>query len=819
MAYKKYIKVGGKKYGPYYYESYRDKETGKVKKRYVSEGSSVEKDVGAKKFLSGKFFQYLFALIFLGVLIFFAFSFTGMIFFDKDYDSSMTGSFEFFLKEGELLPENAVVILSKNGEKNEFFISDLFSINAEGDYFIEGFNLSGNGRGVGFSTKTYPNVSFKFRIIDVNESFIDDGNESGIGVIIGDDLDDEGGAIDEGFVDGDNASKEGLSDENNDTNEAVDDDVFDEVDEDTSSEINESDRLGEEGGDDANNDSIDNVFDDGGGDESIEDSVDDGLIGGDFTESVTENSDSLGISLMTGMSIRKTSDGVIDGVIIGEDDFLYEIGQGKGVEIIEGSVLADGEIIEDSYISFSVVNGEAIFLSRYYLDRGFGEGALGDEVYSFKINFSDLGISARDEDVNIKLVYDEIVLLDKNISFDFSELEIIKNMLDLHLGYNTDLSINLDEYFSGAVYYEVNNLSSINLEVSENKLHIGTKNDSARSLVRVKAFSDEAFLEQFFIVFTGAQSETIQHGAIINRPVKWTKIIDVNASDFIEIPLDAFNVSVKTGEDARVAEREAREKKGDLRSEFDTNEKKIIISGNAVLRDNKKRGFLSRLFLTGRVVEGNEIEIIKEEDRKIINISDIADGESDVVVEYETPAPLSREEEYRFGKKVIVYSEKEYNYTDILAYSLLENVIGYENKELIRVYHFNEGRRSAVDFEAFDLDEDGMIDYIEWVVPHLSEQVYEIIYITKAEHLDENRSFIEDVFEEVGELDGMYKLIPDGDFLRVTFEQNLTNKKDITIYARAGCNESILINGVEVPCDVYFKKLRLEEMRQEEEYE
>ena len=35
MAYKRYIKRGGKVFGPYYYESYR--ENGIVKKRYVKE--------------------------------------------------------------------------------------------------------------------------------------------------------------------------------------------------------------------------------------------------------------------------------------------------------------------------------------------------------------------------------------------------------------------------------------------------------------------------------------------------------------------------------------------------------------------------------------------------------------------------------------------------------------------------------------------------------------------------------------------------------------------------------------------------------------
>jgi hypothetical protein len=34
MAYQKYITINGKKYGPYYYQSYRDKN-GVVRKRYV----------------------------------------------------------------------------------------------------------------------------------------------------------------------------------------------------------------------------------------------------------------------------------------------------------------------------------------------------------------------------------------------------------------------------------------------------------------------------------------------------------------------------------------------------------------------------------------------------------------------------------------------------------------------------------------------------------------------------------------------------------------------------------------------------------------
>jgi hypothetical protein len=96
-----------------------------------------------------------------------------------------------------------------------------------------------------------------------------------------------------------------------------------------------------------------------------------------------------------------------------------------------------------------------------------------------------------------------------------------------------------------------------------------------------------------------------------------------------------------------------------------------------------------------------------------------------------------------------------------------------------------------VPFDAYDLDGNGKIDYIEWVTPHLSNQTFEIILITKAEHLDENRTLIEDVYEQVKERDGNWTSeIPAGHYIRVTFEQNLTSDKDITLYARSNYSDA-----------------------------
>src|SRR3989344_6087055 len=59
-----------------------------------------------------------------------------------------------------------------------------------------------------------------------------------------------------------------------------------------------------------------------------------------------------------------------------------------------------------------------------------------------------------------------------------------------------------------------------------------------------------------------------------------------------------------------------------------------------------------------------------------------------------------------------------------------------------------------------------------------------IIEITKAEHLDENRSFIRDIYDYVKAKDDNWTTIPQSQFVRVTFQKNLTKSNDITIYAR-----------------------------------
>ena len=83
-----------------------------------------------------------------------------------------------------------------------------------------------------------------------------------------------------------------------------------------------------------------------------------------------------------------------------------------------------------------------------------------------------------------------------------------------------------------------------------------------------------------------------------------------------------------------------------------------------------------------------------------------------------------------------------------------------------------------------DTNGNGFIDKIEWIIPHLSNQTFEIV-ITKAEHLNENREFLADMYDEVYKKDGIWsEPIYHHEYVRVTFEDNLTKYNDITLYVR-----------------------------------
>ncbi|MFA5856930.1 MAG: DNRLRE domain-containing protein [Candidatus Pacearchaeota archaeon] len=180
------------------------------------------------------------------------------------------------------------------------------------------------------------------------------------------------------------------------------------------------------------------------------------------------------------------------------------------------------------------------------------------------------------------------------------------------------------------------------------------------------------------------------------------------------------------------------------------------------------------------------LNLFSRKKSKSITVESIQ-GEIELVYFTEGPKKIEKSLS-KSGKEVIISSQDDVKYENVTAYTEIERKI--KNKGDIRIFWKEEGR--YLDFETHDNNNDGFIDVIEWIVPHLSEQTFDIIYIIKAEHLNLTKDLIEEVYSYVKEKDGIYKTIPESNFLRVTFERNLSSINDITIYAKNNNSNPII---------------------------
>jgi len=793
MVYKKYVYKRGRKHGPYYYHSYRDGDS--VKKIYIGgkkEYKKYMKKNKKKSFVGGGttsksilpklkivllVIPILILLIIAGFFIYQT-SITGKVSLNIQ-DSyvageNITGSLRLNLKYGELLPINSKLVVEQNGVIDEIFLSELILSNIDGSFYVEGVEISGEGEGYGFiGEKTiYPEVFFKLQIYDVGEE------------------------------------PEGEIEEPEEETEEEPGEEIEEIEEETE-ELEIEEETEEEP------------------EEELEEEPE------EETEEEPEEEPEESESLITG-EVVKEDKGDIDGICSKDNDFVYELEEGKTAEIKKNSVKieeVDGKDkvkkkkIGDDAVELEISDNQVIVSTDYsVVEQGFGSDFLQDEGSYVDIDLEQLGIEAQEGVLTISLVYDGVELAEVS-----EEISVIGEEIP-------------------------ENVTEVNVTIPEtNVTNVTIANET--------------------VVNISALITTNQYKAVINRPVKWIKTIkgkDLSEIDplILELPKGAENITIKTGEEVQEALNEIDEYEQVIdetdRQSFITGQ----VTGDVSLEIRGSKGIITRfwewitgLTITGNVIYEEEVEgdIVETDESKIIDLTDIANQtqENEIGVEYYTDAPVSNEVDISNGKRIIVSASSELGYTEILAYSLLDNSVSMDDIDKMRVYWDEKEVQEIIDkpnnsleninnvtdntselseqsniddeiiasqdvqivkqqvnFTAYDLDGDGFVDYIEWIVPYLSEQVYEIIYITKAEHLDETRNFISDIYEDVREQDDNWsEEIPAGHYVRVTFERPLDKTKDITIYARRSSNGSVIINGTEVAYDVYEKKKRIDEIR------
>ena len=102
------------------------------------------------------------------------------------------------------------------------------------------------------------------------------------------------------------------------------------------------------------------------------------------------------------------------------------------------------------------------------------------------------------------------------------------------------------------------------------------------------------------------------------------------------------------------------------------------------------------------------------------------------------------EKEIDKNKKEVIIKSSEHLESPLTVYT---NIKETKNKEEIEVYWVN--KKTPVKIEQYlDTNDNGLIDRIAWIVPHLSEQIFEVII---SETLHEESNTLEIVFAEVTE--------------------------------------------------------------------
>ncbi len=143
-------------------------------------------------------------------------------------------------------------------------------------------------------------------------------------------------------------------------------------------------------------------------------------------------------------------------------------------------------------------------------------------------------------------------------------------------------------------------------------------------------------------------------------------------------------------------------------------------------------------------------------------------------------------EDVKYANTIVVYIERDFRIASSVS-SETENLSIASQSSVANANNLNEqtimgGSSDTGDIDFEDIDGDGKVslgDVIE-LDPTLI-----IIPITDAEHLNNKREFISNVYESVRVKDNTWsEEIKNKEYLRIIFEKNLTKENDITIYAR-----------------------------------
>ena len=471
---------------------------------------------------------------------------------------------------------------------------------------------------------------------------------------------------------------------------------------------------------------------------------------------------------------------------------------------ISGSIYGDGEV--------KVYLGDLLVFDSSYLEKSENNpGITGGVITGFVTLGDNSATNETGEQINNTLNNsEEITSLEENKTFSNETASAeINNSSSEEINFtevpeNEGVGLSQQEPLSSEenvskqarefsnICEETCDLSSFNLSRKSYEIKVETSNANLKIDRIVYTFSQAEEIanitEENLTSMSQANiiaEETVQQQAVLGQPVKWTKTVKLDKEGIVKvkIPDEAKNINV---------------------SKVENNEKTYagLITGNVISEDS---GFFSGL----SPITGNVIKATKKPKELELEISENA---TEYEIEYETPAPYAIETEKPKGKEVKIIGSKNIHYENVLAFTNLSENLQIKNPSSVKI-KWVENNTFIIPETIVDKDSNGIYDYVEWLAPSLSNQTFEIIVITKAEHLDSNREFISDIYDYVNETDNVTYTIPENEYARAYFITNLTSENviDVIVYNSNGAtievyekDSNVMVGKIDITEDGFY---------------
>src|SRR3989338_7054365 len=371
------------------------------------------------------------------------------------------------------------------------------------------------------------------------------------------------------------------------------------------------------------------------------------------------------------------------------------------------------------------------------------EGACGDVCYIGRINQSKYNFIFEIDGSEIEI---DKISYNLVVSKDSQALIQKKFIPTIAIDISSYSVLNLSEYFESSENIEYTMLPSSLFDIKIDKgIAVMTALNNAGTLFTYIIANDSKSIitSNIFAVNitepSSAKEETkpVQSKARVGQPVKWKKKIKPEESSIeINITSEASNITIKKSEsneqieDSKIKVKTEKETKS-LR-EFNI-EKEIEQAKEN--KDSKKIKTLEKELektkssITASVIEESQSlseEPATEQQIPKENLTLIIEGISaeEIEIEYETEPPTATEINLSQNTKQITISSC-IHYTNITAFTQIQE----SKKEFINLYWIANGERTEIgsnEINYLDYNNNGLIEEIEWIVPNLSNQTYEL---------------------------------------------------------------------------------------------